>query len=242
MGLSGPSGGVVSADLTVLAGNATEGVDFDVISGPIFGVGSTVANATIRVYADGAVEGVENVVLGFTNVTSGVTIGAPATVDVTILDAGVAASPPPPPPSLPSPPPPPPSPVGAVTISFPAGEETVSEPGAGFVDYVVPVTLSGPSGGVVSADLTVLAGNATEGVDFDVISGPIFGIGSTVANATIRVYSDGAVEGVENVVLGFTNVTSGVTIGAPATVDVTILDAGVAASPPPPPPSLPSPC
>merc|ERR1711991_352322 len=207
MGLSGPSGGVVSADLTVLAGNATEGVDFDVISGPIFGVGSTVANATIRVYADGAIEGVENVVLGFTNVTSGVTIGAPATVDVTIVDAGVAGSPPPPPPSLPSPPPPPPAPVGAVTISFPAGEETVSEPGAGFVDYVVPVTLSGPSGGVVSADLTVLA-----------------------ANATIRVYADGAVEGVENVVLGFTNVTSGVTIGAPATVDVTILDAGVAAS------------
>ncbi|MCP4129780.1 MAG: hypothetical protein GY754_02070 [bacterium] len=161
----------MSADLTVLAGNATEGVDFDVISGPIFGVGSTVANATIRVYADGAVEGVENVVLGFTNVTSGVTIGAPATVDVTIVDAGVAGSPPPPPPSLPSPPPPPPAPVGAVTISFPAGEETVSEPGAGFVDYVVPVTLSGPSGGVVSADLTVLAGNATEGVDFDVISG-----------------------------------------------------------------------
>lgn len=152
----------------------------------MFAIGTVSTNVTIRVYQDGALEGAEDVVFELVDVTAGVNVTEPATISVVVVDT-VAVSPPPPPPA----------PLPVPTIAFEDATEVFAEPAGGFVDYVVTVVLSGPSASVVTTEVGVVANetSAVEGVDFDIISGPlVFTPGSVRVNVTVRVYQDSVVE------------------------------------------------
>ncbi|MGB3513436.1 MAG: Calx-beta domain-containing protein, partial [Microcoleaceae cyanobacterium] len=100
----------------------------------------------------------------------------------------------------------------------------------------VTINRIGGSEGVVSANINLSNGTASQGVDY---GNPIpnlvfFADGETQQTVTIPISDDAIVEETETVNLSLTNATSDATIGQPATAILEIIDDDV--TPPPPPP------
>ena len=220
---TGPVNGVFtvtrSADATSatvlsysVGGTATEGVDYDALSGSL-----TIPNSTNSVtiditgiVADSLVEGIETVVITLTAITggnSGVTIDAANDTDsIDILDGDTA------------------------TVSI-AGTTNGNE--AGSIDGVFTVTQTTAAVNPTVISYTV-AGSATAPADYAALSGSVtIPGGSTTATIDVTgIVADGLVEGTEDVVITLTGITSsdpGITIDAANDSDsIDILDGDTA--------------
>jgi hypothetical protein len=197
--LSAPAAGTVTAQWQTLFGPgvnpgraAEPGVDFDAGSGTLtFVPGDTEEVVQITVHGDSAAEAEEVVVVGFSNVTNAVIGGYFGLGFGTILDDD--------------------TPRFVVP-----GKGSVSEGNEGTTVLEVPVQLSGPASGTVTAQWQTLFGPgvnpanpAESGVDFDPASGTVtFVPGDTAEVVQITAHGDLTVEPDELVVVGFSNVNN----------------------------------
>ncbi|MCE9624251.1 MAG: hypothetical protein K8R69_02175, partial [Deltaproteobacteria bacterium] len=153
-------------------------------------------------------EGDETFALILGNLTGGASLGSQAITTVHITDDDVAGS-----------------------LQF-------SQPQYSFVEgnltAQVFVTRIGGNSGAVSADVTVNAGNATDGVDYVAPQAPVtvqFADGDTTPKAvTFQISQDTLQEGDETFALILGNLTGGASLGSQVTSIVQILDDDVAGS------------
>lgn len=98
-------------------------------------------------------------------------------------------------------------------ISYVSSAATMTENGSsgttaclGYQDLDVTLRIGGPPVGAATVTMTVAGGTATQGVDFDIVTGVVVFPGGVTGNQDfrIRVYDDSDVEGVETVTFGFT--------------------------------------
>ncbi|MEM6269558.1 MAG: M43 family zinc metalloprotease [Bacteroidota bacterium] len=98
--------------------------------------------------------------------------------------------------------------INFLTASTTLTEATVSGSGPcrGFQDLDIALRIGGPPVGNATVTMTVVGGNLQAGADYDVIVGVVvFPDGLTgPQNFRLRIYDDGALEGVETLTLGFT--------------------------------------
>jgi hypothetical protein len=80
-----------------------------------------------------------------------------------------------------------------------------------YVDVNVPLQLLNPSSSLVTVNILVSAGTATNMVDFELLTPSVsIAAGATTANATLRIFNDKAIESAETVVLNITSATAGI--------------------------------
>jgi Calx-beta domain len=101
---------------------------------------------------------------------------------------------------------------------------TVPEGNSGDTPFAsIDVTLSAPSGRLVSVDYSTIDGSASAGSDFDLTAGTLeFAVGQTVGSVTVRILGDDATEGDETFGVDLANPVNA-TLGAHPTA-VTIQD------------------
>jgi Metallo-peptidase family M12B Reprolysin-like/Calx-beta domain len=188
--LTAVSGTPVTIDFTTAPGTATAPSDYAIASGTLtFAPGETSHNVTVAVVGDTNIEADETFFVNLSNLSGGGTIGD-AQGQATIINDD----------------------FGAVTIN--AGDASVVEGNPTTnPDLLVPVTLSGPSGGVVTVAFSTADGTATAGTDYTSTAGTLtFAPGVTSQNVTVSVTSDLAAEPDETFFVNLTAPVGG-TIG-----------------------------
>ncbi|RQH27702.1 DUF4347 domain-containing protein [Okeania hirsuta] len=121
---------------------------------------------------------------------------------------------------------------GILQFSNPTFSVTENEPTA-----TVTVIRTGGNDGVVSANINLSNGTATQGIDYGnpVPETIFFADKETQQTVNIPIVNDDSVENTETVNLSLSNVTGGATIGQPATATLEIIDDDEIISSPPPP-------
>ncbi|WP_287276271.1 Ig-like domain-containing protein, partial [Okeania sp. SIO2G5] len=119
---------------------------------------------------------------------------------------------------------------GILQFSNPTFSVTENEPTA-----TVTVIRTGGNDGVVSANINLSNGTATQGIDYGnpVPETIFFADEQTQQTINIPIVNDNSVENTETVNLSLSNATGGATIGQPATLEI-IDDDEIISSPPPP--------
>ncbi|QFZ92723.2 Calx-beta domain-containing protein [Synechococcus elongatus PCC 11802] len=168
-----------------LAGTATNGSDFNQLSGSVtFAAGSNTATVTLSPINDSLVEGDETVILSIANNPSYSIAPGQGSATVTIQDNDTP-------------------PVALPVISVIASDAIAAEGGSNTSTFTLSRT------GSTTQALTVaytLAGTATNGSDFSQLSGSVtFAAGSSTATVTVNPLDDAVVEGDETVVLAVAN-------------------------------------
>jgi Ca2+-binding RTX toxin-like protein len=184
-----------------ITGTATNSVDYTTIPTTVtIPSGSSSTTITVSPIDDALVESTETVILTIAS-GSGYSISSPSTGTVSILDNDVAALP---------------------TASITPTAFNVSENGSTFANATVSLSSPAPSGGLTVT--YTIAGTATNGTDYSLLSGSL-NIAAGLSSGTITVQAIDdllALEGNENVILTL-DAASGYTVSAtPSTV--TILD------------------
>jgi len=191
--------GATTNPLTVnftLGGTATNGTDYtNVVGSAVINAGSATTTVTITPIDDSIYEGDETVVLSL-SADAKYSIGSPASATVTITDN---------------------EPVITVNATDSAASETGPDPGT----FTIART------GATTNPLTVfytLSGSATNGVDYNALSGSAnIGAGSSSTDVIVMPIDDTISEGSEKVVLTLSsNVAYGV--GSPSSATITIAD------------------
>lgn len=125
-------------------------------------------------------------------------------------------------------------------VNFNIGSLTASEEKSlttntcvNYTDYPASIIINGaPAGSNATVNITVAAGTATEGKDFDILVNGVLGKTLVIADGTtdskpftIRVYSDGIAESSETINLAFTTTGGGSSIGTSnATLAINVID------------------
>jgi hypothetical protein len=203
--LTAVSGTPVTVDFTTAPGTATAPSDYTITTGTLtFAPGETTRNVTVPVIGDTSVEPDETFFVNLSNLSGGGTIGD-AQGQATIVNDD----------------------FGPVTVN--AGDASVVEgdPSAN-PTLLMPVTLSGPSGGVVTVAFATADGTATAGTDYTATTGTLtFAPGVTSQNVTVSVISDLVDEADETFFVNL-SAPSGATIGDAQGVGTIVDDDGVA--------------
>ena len=181
----------------ILAGSATEGLDYSTITAKTITIpaGQTTGTITIPVITDNVVEGTENVIatLGTTNNTAITTNNAPASINIT--DNTTAT----------------------VTVAATANGAEPNTPGQ------FTFTLSSPAS-TATVITFALSGTATSGTDYTALGTTIsIPAGQITATLSVPVLDDNIAEGNETVVLAMVAATSNASVTAsttPATVNI----------------------
>jgi hypothetical protein len=203
---TGSNLGTVSATVNLTNGTATTPNDYS--NNPIavtFNPGQTTQVINIPIVDDNLIEGNETVQLSLTNPTgtSRVSLGAPSTATLTIVDNDT---------SVPG------------TLQFSNSQFVNLENGTPVL--AVTVTRTGGSNGAVSA--TVNLNNGTAVAPFDYNNAPItvnFANGDTAPKTVlVPIVDDTVVETTETVNLTLTNPTGGATLGTQNTATLSIVD------------------
>lgn len=198
--LSAASAFTVAVNFATSDNTAKAGSDYTATSGTLtFAPGETSKVFTVAISDDAVNEANEVVNLTLSNPTQA-TLGAPFTAGLTITDNDPAP-----------------------TVQF--GVATISKSeGAGTIE--IPVTLSAPSGQLVSVDYATGGGTATADQDYAPTSGTLsFSPGETSAVIELTLLDDSGSEPNETVNVTLSNPQKA-TLGNPSTVTVTITDNG----------------
>ncbi len=202
-----------SAALTLdytLGGKATEGTDYSITNSGTVSVsaGATSANIPVKIIDDEVVESTETVVLTLTGGGTGYNVGSPSTHTLTIQDNDPPAS---------------------VTVTLLASPTSIGEGES----VKVTATLSPPLSDEVTIDLQYEPGDPpTEPGDYDPLGQITIPGGSPNGSGTIYIQDDDISEGEERftVAINGSRLRSGIELGSPSSVEITILDD----DPPPP--------
>jgi len=196
-------GAVLSAsvDHSRTGGTATPGTDFSYSGGTSsWSVGDLSTNFfLVPIVHDTLDENNETLQIHLTNPSTGLAIGSPSTVTITIVDDDVAGS-----------------------VQFASLQTHVSE-SAKTAD--ITVTRSGGDASGVNVEYATSDGTATAGVDYQETHGTLsFSAGETSKTFSIKLFDDAVVEGDETVDLALIKVGGGGTFGTPSTSTLFILD------------------
>jgi glucose/arabinose dehydrogenase len=196
--LAPASSSTVTATYTTANGSATAGSDYTAATGLVtFAPGVTTQLVSVAIVGDTDVEGNETFTLELANPTGGAVIGAAGVGTITNDDQA------------------------PVTIAI--GDLAVLEGHAGTANVLVPVTLSMPAAGTVSAQYVIAAGTATAGSDFTAASGLVtFAAGQTAATISVTVAGDVSDEPDETITVDL-SAPSGATLADSQSI-VTITD------------------
>lgn len=188
----------ITVDYAAFAGTATDGEDFDAVSGTLtFDAGETEKVISVPLYDDVLPEGNETFSLILSNATGGATLGLATNAVVTILD-------------------------DEVVIQFSRTLYTNSE-AAPAVTFVV--TRTGPATEEVSIDYGTSDGTAVAGDDYTETSGTlVFGAGVTNRTFTVPLINDTEAEEDETFTVTLSNPSGNVQLGERDTATVVILD------------------
>jgi reprolysin-like metallo-peptidase family M12B/Calx-beta domain-containing protein len=204
--LTAVSGVPVTVDYTTAPGTATAPSDYAITAGTLtFAPGETTHNVTVAVVGDTNIEPDETFFVNLSNLSGGGSIGD-AQGQATIVNDD----------------------FGPVTIN--AGDGSVVEGDTTNPDLLVPVTLSGPSAGVVTVAYATADGTATAGTDYTAATGTLtFAPGVTSQNVTVSVISDLLDEANETFFVNLSAPTGG-TIGDAQGVGTIVDDDGASPS------------
>ncbi|HUP23199.1 MAG TPA: Calx-beta domain-containing protein [Thermoanaerobaculia bacterium] len=204
----GGTAGAVEVTISTGGGTASPGVDYQPVSQAVSwadGAGGT-RSIEIPILDDQVAEGTETVGLSLSNPTGGLTLGAPATAELRILDDD--------------------GPGGggnAGTLRFEVTRLWTFEDAG---ELVIRVLREGGASGVVSATVTIAEGSATPGPDFTGGTGTLsWGNGDSSSKSIVLVpVDDGPGEGTEKVTLQLGSVTGGAALGGASTATVFLLE------------------
>lgn len=196
---SAPVTGNQTVSLAVTGLGITAG-DYTLSSNTIFiPNGSNTGSITFTVTDDNEVEGDETAILTISNPSSGIALGSPVSQNVLIVDNDVL---------------PPPT----VTLSVSTNNASEAES----TSVIVTVTASSPVSSNQSVILQVSGTNITPS-DYYLTSSTIYiPNGQTTGTTTLVISDDATIEGTETAILTITSPTSGITIGNPATQNISI--------------------
>jgi hypothetical protein len=201
---TGGTSGAASVQYTTSNGTAIAGSDYTLTSGSLTWADgdATTRSIVVPVLNDVLQESAESFTLALSAPT-GATLGAPASVTVTINDDDTPA----------------PTPG---TLQLTAATLTVGE-AAGTA--VLTVSRNGGSSGAASVQYATTAGSATAGSDFTTTSGTLTWANGDATSRTIAVpiVNDSVQEAAETFTLALNN-ASGATLGAPASATISITD------------------
>jgi N-acetylneuraminic acid mutarotase len=212
--------GSTTSSLTVaynVSGNATNGVDYQTLSGSItIPAGKSSVNLVITPKDDTLAEGTENIVLTLIAGAS-YNVGSASTATCPIIDNESGPTPPPT--------------GGSAVVTFSDNTATAGE--QGLDGGLLVLTRSGSTASALSVAYNV-SGSATNGVDYEALSGmTTFEAGKSTATILITPKEDSAVEGTEHILISI-NPGAGYSLGATLNADVPILDNDSGGTNPPP--------
>jgi len=196
--LSAPSGKSVTVDYATADGTATAWHDYTPISGTLaFASGVTTQTFSVSILDDALDEDDEIVILTLANaVNATLTAPNPATLTIVDDDDPPAAS------------------FSQATYSMGEGESTA----------VITITLSAPSGKMVTVGYATSDGTATAGQDYTPISGTLtFASWVTVQTFSVTILDDALDEDDETVILTLANAVNA-TLGSPNPAILTLVD------------------
>lgn len=204
IGVTRTGGGAGSVSMAYATSNGTAGAaDYTSASGTLFWGEGDVSTKFILVNIanDAAVEVNETFNIQLSNPTGGVTLGAPASAVVTIIDNSA---------------------VSAGVLQMATANYRVSEDGG---SIEVTVTRTGGTGGVVQVNYATANGTATSGADYSAQTGTLtFQNGQSSARLRVPISNDLAAEADETFTITLSAPGGGATIGAVASTTVTIVD------------------
>ena len=163
--------------------------------------GQTSGSVTFTVVDDMDVEGTETATLTLTSPSAGIIIGSPSSRNITILDNDV-----------------PPPPAVSLTVSASTGNE------ADATSIIITATAASPVSGNQTVNLSI-SGTGINTADYylrpSVITIPD---GNTTGTATFVIADDANHEPTEVATISIASASAGLTIGSPASQDITILN------------------
>jgi hypothetical protein len=208
----GGSSGAVSVDYAVTGGTATEGSDYQTVSGTLRWADGDSADKPIQVplIDDSTQEGTETVVLTLRDPFGGATLGNTTNATLTIHDDD----------ALPGP-----GTIAFTSSTFQAPENAGTTP--------LTVQRIGGSQGAVSVIYSVTGGTATPGADYQTVGGMLAWADGDAANKMIQVpiIDDSTGEAPETVVLTLSSPSGGATLNSGNTATLTIEDDDVLPGP-----------
>jgi CSLREA domain-containing protein len=181
--LSAPSGKPISVDFVTTGGSATAGSDFAAAAGTLsFAPGETAKPITVQLVGDTVTELDETFTLTLSN-ASEATIDRGVATGTIVNDDGVPS----------------------ITI----GDVAVVEGDSGTFSAIFPLTLSGPSGAVVTVDWSTSDGTAAAGSDYEAGSAmATFAPGATTATIAVTIDGDALIENNETFFVNLANPTN----------------------------------
>lgn len=200
---SGGSSGAVSVAYATANGTATAGQDYTATSGTLtWADGETgVKTFSIPLLNDTLVESNETFSISLSNPTGGLSLGSPTSATVTVTSDDQPAVP--------------------GVVQFSQASYTVSETGGALV---VSVTRTGGATGAASVSYSTGNGTALAGQDYQTTSGVLNWADGASATKTfsIPLINDSFAEGNETFSVTLANPTGGMTLGNPATANITL--------------------
>jgi plastocyanin len=205
----GGNAGAVEVTISTGGGTATPGVDYQPVSQAVSWADGAGGSRSIQVpiLDDEVAEGTETVGLSLSNPTGGLTLGAPATAELRILDddgpAGDGGS--------------------AGTLRFELTRHVTFEDSG---ELAIRVLREGGASGAISVAVDFAGGSATPGVDFAGGAGNLtWGNGdSTPKSIVLAPVDDGPGEGTKKVVLQLVSATGGAALGGESIATVFLLE------------------
>jgi hypothetical protein len=195
---SDPIDTVVTVDYGMSGGTATAGVDYSVVSGTLeFAAGETEKQIIVPLLNDALREREETLLLTLSNPSTGVSLGAPATVSIRIQDNDVG-------------------------VAFATNEPTVVET----EPRVICTVRRGEELGLALAlDYRTSGGSATAGADYVSVSGRLeFAAGETEKQIVVPLLNDAMHEVTETILLTLTDPAGGTSLDLPCTATIRIQD------------------
>lgn len=160
--------------------------------------GTSSGQITFTVVDDALIEGTETAIVTISNPSTGVTIGAPSSANITITDNDVTS------------------------VNLSASTNSTSESGATVV--TLTATTTAPVGGAQTVNVGVSGTGITAG-DYILSASQIsIANGATSGQITFTVVDDIIVEGTETAIVTISNPSAGMVLGATTTQNITILD------------------
>jgi titin len=216
--LTNPSGQTVAVDYEVVAGSATAGSDYTVLSTfgtmTFFNGGATTQRVRITIIGDTANEPNEMFFVNLSNAKNATLANSQATGTIINDDGGGGA-------------------VPMLAIS----DVSANEGNAGTADVFVAVTLTNPNGQTVTVDYQVVDGSAASGSDYTVLSSSgtmtFFNGGATTQRVRVTIIGDTANEPDETFFVNLSNATNA-TLTDNQGVGTIINDDGIILPPVPP--------
>ena len=202
LSLTNPVGAATTVSVEVTAGGtATRGEDFQFPASATFDPGSRMTDFDVTILDDEVVEMDETFGITFsTPLPTGVSLGATDTVNVTITNDDTTA------------------------VSFSMASVTVPERNGSQASFLMgELNLTNPVATDVAIPVRTMDGTAMAGTHYRGFNAsPIVSAGMLTANFSIRITDDNAANEDRTFMVGFGALPTGVTLGTPATLTVTI--------------------